>query len=95
VTDNAIVFITNPFTVIPGFVPLILISFSIGQNDGAFTIAVVIGLTSRVWTARAVRAQVISPRNRDHVNCQNIGAFDCLYPPHRYFPTLRPTLPWR
>jgi len=72
--DELIVFITNLFTVIPSFVLLILISFSIGQEQrGAFTIAVVIGLTSWVWTARAVRAQVISLRNRDHVNLSKLS----------------------
>jgi peptide/nickel transport system permease protein len=34
---------------------------------------VVIGLTSWVWTARAVRAQVISLRNRDHVNLSRLS----------------------
>jgi peptide/nickel transport system permease protein len=72
--DDGIMFITNLFTVIPGFVLLILISFSIGQDQrGAVTIAVVIGLTSWVWTARAVRAQVISLRNRDHVNLSKLS----------------------
>lgn len=72
--DDFIVFITNLFTVIPTFILLILISFSIGQEQrGAFTIAVVIGLTSWVWTARAVRAQVISLRNRDHVNLSKLS----------------------
>lgn len=72
--DDLIVFINNLFTVIPSFVLLILISFSIGQEQrGAFTIAVVIGLTSWVWTARAVRAQVISLRNRDHVNLSKLS----------------------
>ena len=74
VVDDSIMFITNLFTVIPGFVLLILISFSIGQEKrGAFTIAVVIGVTSWVWTARAVRAQVISLRNRDHVNLSKLS----------------------
>jgi peptide/nickel transport system permease protein len=74
VVDDVILFITNIFTVIPGFVLLILISFSIGQDQrGAFTIAVVIGLTSWVWTARAVRSQVISLRNRDHVNLSKLS----------------------
>ncbi len=73
-TDDIIVFITNIFTVIPGFVLLILISFSIGQEHrGAFVIAVVIGLTSWVWTARAVRSQVMSLRNRDHVNLSKLS----------------------
>ncbi len=72
--DDIIMFITNLFTVIPTFVLLILISFSIGQEQrGAFTIAVVIGFTSWVWTARAVRAQVISLRNRDHVNLSKLS----------------------
>ncbi|HEX6033903.1 MAG TPA: ABC transporter permease [Anaerolineales bacterium] len=72
--DDIIMFITNLFTVIPSLVLLILISFSIGQDKrGAFTIAVVIGFTSWVWTARAVRAQVISLRNRDHVNLSKLS----------------------
>jgi ABC-type dipeptide/oligopeptide/nickel transport system permease subunit len=72
--DDIIMFITNVFTVIPPFVLLILISFSIGQEHrGAFTIAVVIGLTAWYWTTRAVRAQVISLRNRDHVNLSKLS----------------------
>jgi peptide/nickel transport system permease protein len=72
--DDVIVFITNLFTVIPTFVLLILISFSIGQEQrGAYTIAVVIGLTAWNWTARAVRAQVISLRDRDHVNLSKLS----------------------
>ena len=74
VVDDGIMFVTNIFTVIPGFVLLILISYSIGQEQrGAVTIAVVIGFTSWVWTTRAVRAQVISLRNRDHVNMAKLS----------------------
>jgi peptide/nickel transport system permease protein len=74
VVDDVIMFVTNLFTVIPTIVLLILISYSIGQEKrGAFTIAVVIGFTSWVWTARAVRAQVISLRNRDHVNLSKLS----------------------
>jgi len=59
---------------------LILISFSIGQEKrGAFTIAVVIGFTSWVWTARAVRAQVVSLRNRDHVNLSKLSGHSIVY----------------
>ncbi|HQF71444.1 MAG TPA: ABC transporter permease subunit, partial [Promineifilum sp.] len=43
------------------------------EQRGAFVVAVVIGLTSWVWTARAVRAQVISLRNRDHVNLSKLS----------------------
>ncbi len=74
IVDDIIMFITNLFTVIPSFVLLILISYSIGQESrGAVTIAVVIGLTSWVWTARSVRAQVISLRDRDHVNLSKLS----------------------
>ena len=74
VVDDVIMFVTNLFTVIPSFVLLILISFSIGQQSrGAFTIAIVIGFTSWVWTTRAVRAQVFSLRNRDHVNLSKLS----------------------
>lgn len=78
--DDAIMFVTNIFTVIPSFVLLILISFSIGQDKrGAITIAAVIGLTSWVWTARAVRSQVISLRNRDHVNLSKLSGHSIAY----------------
>jgi peptide/nickel transport system permease protein len=78
--DDIIMFFTNLFTVIPTIVLLILISFSIGQDKrGAFTIAVVIGFTAWFWTARAVRAQVISLRNRDHVNLSKISGHSIAY----------------
>ena len=74
VADDIIMFITNIFTVIPGFVLLILISYSIGQEQrGATVVAVVIGFTSWTWTARSVRSQVISLRNRDHVNLSKLS----------------------
>ena len=72
--DDLIVFVTNIFTVIPSFVLLILISYSIGQEQrGASVVALVIGLTSWTWTARSVRSQVISLRNRDHVNLSKLS----------------------
>ena len=78
--DDIIMFFTNLFTVIPTFVLLILISFSIGQEHrGAFTIAVVIGLTSWYWTTRAVRAQVLSLRNRDHVNLSKLSGHSIIH----------------
>ena len=79
-TDDAIMFVTNLFTVIPSIVLLILISFSISQEQrGAVTVAVVIGLTNWVWTARAVRAQVVSLRNRDHVNLSKLSGHSIVH----------------
>lgn len=78
--DDIIMFVTNLFTVIPSFVLLILISYSIGQEQrGAFTVATVIGFTSWVWTTRAVRAQVVSLRNRDHVNLSKLSGHSIPY----------------
>ncbi len=78
--DDVIMFVTNLFTVIPSFVLLILISYSIGQESrGATTVAVVIGFTSWVWTTRAVRAQVFSLRNRDHVNLSKLSGHSIVH----------------
>jgi len=74
IVDDIIMFFTNLFTVIPGIVLLILISYSIGQEQrGATTVAVVIGVTAWIWTARSVRSQVLSLRNRDHVNLSKLS----------------------
>ena len=74
IVDDILMFICNVFTVIPGFVLLILIYYSVGQEArGVTTCAIVIGITSWVWTARSVRSQVISLRNRDHVNLSKLS----------------------
>ena len=79
IVDDIIMFITNIFTVIPGFVLLILITYSISQEQrGATVVAAVIGLTSWTWTTRSVRSQVISLRNRDHVNLSKLSGHSLL-----------------
>ena len=95
--DDLIMFVTNLFTVIPGLVLLILISFSIGQERrGPTTIAIVIGITSWYWTTRAVRAQVISLRNRDHVNLSKLSGHSIVHIiAADILPTSLPTLSWR
>lgn len=72
--DDFILFITNIFTVIPSFILLVLISFSVGQSArGVMLTATIIGLTSWPWTTRSVRSQVMSLRNRDHVNLSKLS----------------------
>ncbi len=74
IIDNFITFITNIFTVIPSFIILILIANSIGQAArGPEVVAIIIGLTSWPWTCRSVRSQVISLRNREHVNLSKLS----------------------
>ncbi|SEB58000.1 ABC transporter permease [Paenibacillus sp. GP183] len=70
--DNILSTITNIFIVIPSFIILILVSVSINSRSSLVT-ALIIGITSWPWTARAVRAQTTSLRNRDHVNIAKIS----------------------
>lgn len=72
IVDNILTAITNMFIVIPSFIILILISVSINSRS-SMIVALIIGLTSWPWTARAVRAQTTSLRNRDHVNIAKIS----------------------
>ena len=79
IVDDIIMCLTTLFTVIPGFVILILISYSVGQNArGVTLVATIIGLTSWTWTTRSVRAQVISLRNRDHVNLSKLSGHSLI-----------------
>ena len=70
--DNFLSSLTNIFIVIPSFVILILVSVSITSTTMA-SIGIIIGLTSWPWTARSVRAQTTSLRNRDHVNLSKLS----------------------
>ena len=54
---------------------LILIAVALGQIKEAWVTGLVIGLTAWPWTARAVRAQTTSLRNRDHVNMARITGY--------------------
>lgn len=72
--DNLLTTFTNMFIVIPSFIILVLVSVSLNSRNVALTSAI-IGLTCWPWTARAVRAQTSSLRNRDHVNIARITGF--------------------
>jgi peptide/nickel transport system permease protein len=72
VLDDILTAFTNMFIVIPQIIILILVSVSLNTRDSV-TIAMIIGLTAWPWTARAVRAQASSLRNRDHVNIAKIS----------------------
>lgn len=77
--DNIILFFTNLFTVIPSFVLLILISYSVGDAQrGTTMIGILIGITAWPWTTRSVRSQVISLRNRDHVNLSKLSGHSMM-----------------
>ena len=72
--DDILTFICNIFTVITGFVLIIIIYNMVDKTSrGVWLCGLIIGFTSWVWTARSVRSQVISLRNRDHVNLSKLS----------------------
>ena len=75
IVDNILSSINNIFIVIPSMVVLILISIALGQMKDAWVTGLIIGLTAWPWTARSVRAQTSSLRNRDHVNMARITGY--------------------
>lgn len=77
VLDDVLSFLTNMFIVIPQFVILVLVSSSIQSRSYVVT-ALVIAFTGWPWTARAVRAQTMSLRNRDHVNLAKMSGYGTM-----------------
>ena len=73
--DELLMALANLFTVIPPFILLILISVSV-QTRSIWLTAGVIGATTWPWTARAVRAQTVSLRQRDHINIAKLSGFN-------------------
>lgn len=72
IIDEAMMGITNVVITIPTIVVLILLSVAIGTKS-ILTMAVIIGITSWPWTARAVRAQASSVRTREHVDLARLS----------------------
>lgn len=64
--------ITNVVLAIPSIIVLILISISLPQST-IWSLAVVIGITSWPWTARAVRAQASSVATREHIDVARLS----------------------
>ncbi len=70
--DDILSAVTNVFLVIPGIVVVILFSIAL-DNRSVWSLAVVIGITSWPWVARAVRAQASSVRNREHIDVARLS----------------------
>ncbi|HEX2857993.1 MAG TPA: ABC transporter permease [Propionibacteriaceae bacterium] len=69
---------TNVVLAIPALIVLILISVSVQNSNIAFMkgivgLAMVIGITSWPWTARAVRAQASSVATREHIDIAKLS----------------------
>ena len=70
--------ITNVVLAIPALIVLILISVSVQNSNIGFLkgiagLAMVIGITSWPWTARAVRAQASSVATREHIDIAKLS----------------------
>ena len=65
--DNLLSSLTNIMLVIPVIIVVILLSVAL-ENRSIFVLAFVIGICSWPWLARAVRAQTISVRTREHID---------------------------
>jgi peptide/nickel transport system permease protein len=73
--DDVLTVLTNLFLVIPSLIVLILLSSSLDEGRSLSLIALIIGCTTWTWSARAVRAQSSSLRNRDHVSLARINGY--------------------
>lgn len=72
--DHLFTFATNLVLVIPQLVILILVSGSLEYRS--FTlVAMVIGLSSWTWVARAVGVQAASLRHREHIQLAKLNGF--------------------
>lgn len=73
-TDEVFSLLSNVFLVIPGLPLVIVISgFVPRESRGLWTIAVVLALTSWAASARVLRAQTLSVRNRDYVAASRVS----------------------
>ncbi len=72
--DEAFSLLTNVFLVIPGLPLVIVISgFVPRESRGLWTIAVVLALTSWAASARVLRAQTLSVRQREYVAASRLA----------------------
>lgn len=72
--DNFLSLITNLFLIFPSILILIIITNSMERRSVSI-LAIIIGLTSWPWAARALRAQAISLRNREHVELAKLNGY--------------------
>ena len=74
VVDEGFSLFTNVFLVIPGLPLVIVISgFVPAESRGLWTIAIVLAVTSWAGSARVLRAQTLSVRNRDYVAASQVS----------------------
>ena len=75
--DDAISGLTNVALAIPSIVLIILLGVAL-HNRSSLALALIIGLTSWPWMARAVRAQSTSIRAREHIDVARLSGASWL-----------------
>src|SRR3712207_5940812 len=70
--DDAISGLTNVALAIPSIVLVILLGIAL-NNRSSLALALIIGITSWPWMARAVRAQSTSIRAREHIDVARLS----------------------
>jgi peptide/nickel transport system permease protein len=75
--DDAISGLTNVALAIPSIVLVILLGIAL-NNRSSLALALIIGITSWPWMARAVRAQSTSIRSREHIDVARLSGASWL-----------------
>jgi peptide/nickel transport system permease protein len=76
--DGVLNFLTDVLLVIPLF-PLLIVIATYVQNSGTLVLVVVLTLTGWSYTARQLRAQALSLRNRDFLEAARVRGERSLY----------------
>lgn len=89
--DTALMRFTDWFLVIPWLALAITLAAILGTS--MFIIVMVIGLTSWPWTARLVRSQTLSVRERPYIErARGLGAHDLHLIGHHVLPNVLPVI---
>ena len=75
--DDVISGVTNVALAIPSIVLVILLGIAL-NNRSSLALALIIGITSWPWMARAVRAQSTSIRSREHIDVARLSGASWL-----------------
>ena len=77
ITDDSLMLVTNVVYALPSIMLMMLIAAYLKERNPLF-VALIIGLTSWPWVARAVRSQLMSLKSRDFLAISRMAALSDL-----------------